>query len=625
MRIGKEVLILNLDDVLPNRFQPRITFDEKAIMELTESIKEHGVIQPIVVRRVADKYEIIAGERRYKASVLAGKKSIPAILADLNDRDSAEVALIENVQRQDLTPIEEAISYKKILDMGYLNQVDLANKLGKTQSTIANKLRLLNLCDEVQEALMKEKISERHARSLLKLNKEQQKIMLSKIISERLTVRKTDEEIEKMLNNSSDDEEEKVKENNIEENKGENKMNNNSQDTNNFNVQSSPIFPGFATTNIEESQPINFNSQSKPIQPQQSFENTNKVQTDNIFGNFQNISNQEPIQMHDNSDIFSQVQNNQQQNNQQQNNQQQNNQQQNNQQPMYNQSQNNQPQNNNNSELSNIFGSIESNEKNKNFSQPEVIPSKQNEQIFGSENQSKPEENRFFGLFNNSNLNETTPNSSNTSLPNNEVQTNNLNFNNFNIENQNNNLVTEHRIDTNNILNQSMNQQQNNENNYNPFTTQSFENNQIDQTMPLESIQSEINSQIERPIQPVIEPQVESKKIEPVIQPAIEELNFDEEIKPVQPFTLDDNQNFNNQNSQILSQSSSPVAIITPKEIPELQPIMPEQEQTKYGTINDMINIIRDSIDRVESNGYIVDSDEMDLQNSYQIVITIQK
>ena len=105
MRIGKEVLILNLDDVLPNRFQPRITFDEKAIMELTESIKEHGVIQPIVVRRVADKYEIIAGERRYKASVLAGKKSIPAILADLNDRDSAEVALIENVQRQDLTPI----------------------------------------------------------------------------------------------------------------------------------------------------------------------------------------------------------------------------------------------------------------------------------------------------------------------------------------------------------------------------------------------------------------------------------------------------------------------------------------------------------------------------------------
>ena len=200
MRIGKEVLILNLDDVLPNRFQPRITFDEKAIMELTESIKEHGVIQPIVVRRVADKYEIIAGERRYKASVLAGKKSIPAILADLNDRDSAEVALIENVQRQDLTPIEEAVSYRKILDMGYLTQEQLADKLGKTQSTVSNKLRLLNLDDDVQEALLDEKISERHARSLLKIDsKQQQKEILEKIIKERLTVKKTDELINKIL------------------------------------------------------------------------------------------------------------------------------------------------------------------------------------------------------------------------------------------------------------------------------------------------------------------------------------------------------------------------------------------------------------------------------------------
>lgn len=596
MRIGKEVLILNLDDVLPNRFQPRIAFDEKAIMELTESIKEHGVIQPIVVRRVADKYEIIAGERRYKASVLAGKKSIPAILADLNDRDSAEVALIENVQRQDLTPIEEAISYKKILDMGYLNQVDLANKLGKTQSTIANKLRLLNLCDEVQEALMKEKISERHARSLLKLNKEQQKIMLSKIISERLTVRKTDEEIEKMLNNSLDYKEEKIKENNIEENKGENIMNNNnSQNINNFNVESSPIFPGFATTNIEESQPINFNSQIEKIQPQQSFENTNQTQTANV-GSFQNVSNQESIKMNDNSNIFNTLQNNE-------------------------------SQNNNTSELSNIFGSVESNDENVHFSQPEVVHSTQNAQILSSENQPKPEENRFFGLFNNSNLNETPSNIFNNSLLNNEVQNNNLNLNNLNTETQNNGLETEHHSDTytNSTFNQSMNQQQNNENNFNPFMSQSFENNSIEQTIPLEPIQATINSQIERPIEPIIEPQIDNTTIQQLAHPAIEELNFDEDIQPVRPFTLDDNQNFNNQSSQILSQSPSPVAIITPKEIPELQPIMPEQEQTKYGTINDMINIIRDSIDRVEANGYTIDSDEMDLQNSYQIVITIEK
>lgn len=199
MEMEKEVKILNLEDILPNRFQPRIKFNESAILELSESIKEHGVIQPIVVRKISDKYEIIAGERRYKASVLAGKTTIPAIITNLDDKNSAEIALIENVQRQDLTPIEEAISYKKILDMGYLNQSELADKLGKTQSTIANKLRLLNLAEEVQEALLEQKISERHARSLLKLKNNQQKIMLERIINERLTVRKADEEIKKML------------------------------------------------------------------------------------------------------------------------------------------------------------------------------------------------------------------------------------------------------------------------------------------------------------------------------------------------------------------------------------------------------------------------------------------
>ena len=203
MDLRKKVVDLSIDDVLPNRFQPRIKFNEDSLNELSESIKEHGVIQPIVVRPVGDKYEIIAGERRYKASVLAGKTTIPAIITDLNDKDSAEVALIENVQRQNLTPIEEAISYKKILDMGYLNQTSLAEKLGKNQSTVANKLRLLDLDEEVQEALLNSKISERHARSLLKLqDKKLQVEMLNRIINERMTVRKTDEEIEKVMNNN---------------------------------------------------------------------------------------------------------------------------------------------------------------------------------------------------------------------------------------------------------------------------------------------------------------------------------------------------------------------------------------------------------------------------------------
>ena len=205
MEMEKQIQILNIDDILPNRFQPRIKFNEQAINELAESIKLHGVIQPIVVRKISDKYEIIAGERRYKASILAGKTTIPAIITSLDDKNSAEVALIENVQRQDLTPIEEAISYKKILDMGYISQEALGEKLGKKQSTIANKLRLLNLNDEVQEALMENKISERHARSLLKLNNDQQILMLNRIMNERMTVRKTDEEIEKLLNNTSSD------------------------------------------------------------------------------------------------------------------------------------------------------------------------------------------------------------------------------------------------------------------------------------------------------------------------------------------------------------------------------------------------------------------------------------
>lgn len=257
----RKVVELNLDDILPNRFQPRITFGEEAINELAESIKEHGVIQPIVVRKINDKYEIIAGERRYKASGMAGKTTIPAIVTDLNDKESAEIALIENVQREDLTPIEEAVSYKKILDMGYLTQEDLSSKLGKKQSTISNKLRLLNLDEEVQEALLEKKISERHARSLLRLESKEQRSMLHRIITERLTVRKTDAEIDRMLQPTPETITKVEDQPNVDvleildvddlDSKGEIKMNNNEMNNNNsmmnngvnnnFNIPSMPI------------------------------------------------------------------------------------------------------------------------------------------------------------------------------------------------------------------------------------------------------------------------------------------------------------------------------------------------------------------------------------------------
>ena len=202
MNLEPNVKYINVEDIIPNRFQPRLTFDENALNELAMSIKEHGIIQPLVLRKlINDKYEIIAGERRYKASQIAGLNKVPAIIADLDDNASAEVALIENIQRRNLSAIEEAKSYKKLLDRGYLTQDQLAKRLGISQSSVANKVRLLNLPEEVQDALMSEKISERHARSLLQLSDSNDQInMLNKIINNRLTVRQLDEEIKKLLN-----------------------------------------------------------------------------------------------------------------------------------------------------------------------------------------------------------------------------------------------------------------------------------------------------------------------------------------------------------------------------------------------------------------------------------------
>ena len=201
-----QMMTLNIRDILPNRFQPRIHFEESKLSELAESITKYGLIQPIVVRQIGSKYEIISGERRFKASFLANKETIPAIVVNLTDRECEEIALLENIQRQDLTPIEEAVSFKRILDVGYITQEQLAAKVGKSQSFIANKIRLLNLDDDVQDALLHGKISERHARSLLKLhNKNRQVEMLNKIIDERLTVKMTDKAIKEVLESGEEE------------------------------------------------------------------------------------------------------------------------------------------------------------------------------------------------------------------------------------------------------------------------------------------------------------------------------------------------------------------------------------------------------------------------------------
>ena len=200
MKMESQIQLINMDEIIPNRFQPRLVFSEEGLDELAQSIKEHGIIQPLVLRRVGNKFEIIAGERRFKAAELAGLTAVPAIITDLDDNESAEVAIIENTHRRNLSAIEEAKSYKKLLDRKYVTQDQLAKRLGTSQSTLANKIRLLSLDPQVQDALMKEKISERHARSLLKVtDKLKQVELLNRIINERWTVKRLDDEIQEIL------------------------------------------------------------------------------------------------------------------------------------------------------------------------------------------------------------------------------------------------------------------------------------------------------------------------------------------------------------------------------------------------------------------------------------------
>ena len=198
-QLENTVLQVPIEDIIPNRFQPRLSFDDASLSDLAASIKEHGIIQPLVLRRKNDKYEIIAGERRFKAAKIAGLAAVPAVISNLDDNASAEVAIVENIQRKDLTAIEEARSYQALLDKGYMTQDELARKMGLSQSAISNKLRLLTLDEAVQEAILSEKISERHARTLLKVpSHEKQKELLNKVINDRLTVKQLEEEIKNM-------------------------------------------------------------------------------------------------------------------------------------------------------------------------------------------------------------------------------------------------------------------------------------------------------------------------------------------------------------------------------------------------------------------------------------------
>ncbi|MBQ8472866.1 MAG: ParB/RepB/Spo0J family partition protein [Bacilli bacterium] len=310
-----KVVYLRIDEIIPNRFQPREVFDETGLEELADSIREHGVIQPIIVRQLGEKYELIAGERRTKASALAGLTTIPAIVRNMDDRESAKVSLLENLQRKNLSAIEEARTYKRILELDNMTQDDLAKTMGKSQPLIANKLRLLSLPEEVQDALIKNQISERHARSLLNVkDKEKQLMLLERIKTERLTVRELDVEIKKINQPNGDNS----------TNPGNDRMalntfNESSIPTNNSNLNFGNMglndYRTQVNSNMFNNMPNNYPGFNNPSDNQ--FANIPNNEPQNInnnfdYGNFSNENNNylnEPFQQPDMNNINNQVNN----------------------------------------------------------------------------------------------------------------------------------------------------------------------------------------------------------------------------------------------------------------------------------------------------------------------------
>jgi len=196
---------IKISEIEPNKNQPRKKFDEEKLEKLAESIKTHGVIQPIIVKKQPSGfYQIIAGERRWRAARLAGFKSIPAVIKDYSQRDIMEIALIENLQREDLNPIEESEAYRNLLEEYGLTQEEISSRVGKSRSAIANSLRLLNLPGEIKQMLIDDKLTSGHARALLTIeNPELQKEIANKIVNEQLSVRETEKIVKRYGKNKN--------------------------------------------------------------------------------------------------------------------------------------------------------------------------------------------------------------------------------------------------------------------------------------------------------------------------------------------------------------------------------------------------------------------------------------
>ena len=191
--VKKEEVMLKITEVEPSREQPRKNFNEDALLELAESIKQFGILQPLLVQKRDDYYEIIAGERRWRAAKLAGLKEVPVIIKDFSDQEVVEIALIENIQREDLNAIEEAVAYKRLMEEFHLKQDEIAERVSKSRTAVTNAMRLLKLDDRVQDMLVQDMISPGHARTLLGIDdKEQQYNLAMRIFDEKLSVRDTE-------------------------------------------------------------------------------------------------------------------------------------------------------------------------------------------------------------------------------------------------------------------------------------------------------------------------------------------------------------------------------------------------------------------------------------------------
>ena len=197
-----KIIEISIDDIEPNPYQPRKEFDQEQLIELSQSIKEHGLSQPISVKKIGSKYQLIAGERRLRASKIANLKTISAIVKDYDEKQMMEIALIENIQREDLNPIEEAIAYAKLIEQFNLTQEEVSARVSKSRSAIANTIRLLNLPKIIQEYVSRETLSMGHARALLGLNDQEKMIKISeKVIKENFSVRQLEEYIKTIKKN----------------------------------------------------------------------------------------------------------------------------------------------------------------------------------------------------------------------------------------------------------------------------------------------------------------------------------------------------------------------------------------------------------------------------------------